>query len=29
MTPLMDRWEEYDHLAFEEICYEYDKAECY
>ena len=29
MTPLMDRWEEYDHLAFEERCYEYDKAECY
>ena len=29
MTPLMDRWEDYDHLAFEERCYEYDKAECY
>jgi hypothetical protein len=25
----MDRWEEYDHLDFEERCYEYDKAECY
>jgi len=29
MTPLMDMWEEYDHLAFEERCYEYDKAEYY
>ena len=29
MTPLMDRWEEDAHLAFEERCYEYDKAECY
>ena len=29
MTPLMDRWEEYDHLDFGERCYEYDKAECY
>ena len=29
MTPLMDMQEEYDHLAFEERCYEYDKAECY
>ena len=28
MTPLMDMWEDYDHLAFEERCYEYDKAEC-
>ena len=25
----MDMWEEYDHLAFAEGCYEYDKAECY
>ena len=24
----MDMWEEYDHHAFEERCYEYDKAEC-
>jgi len=29
ITPLMDNWEEYDHLAFEERYYEYDKAECY
>jgi len=29
MTPLMDMWEEYDYLAFEERCYGYDKAECY
>ena len=29
MTPLVDMWEEYDHLAFEEGCYEYDKDECY
>jgi len=29
MTSLMDMWEEYDHIAFEERCYEYDKAECY
>jgi len=29
MMHLMNRWEEYDHLAFEERCYEYDKAECY
>jgi len=29
MTPLMDRWEEYDHLVFVERCYEYFKAECY
>ena len=29
MTPPMDMWEDYDHLAFEERCYEYDKAECY
>jgi len=29
MTLLMDMWEEYDHLVFEERCYEYDKAECY
>jgi len=27
--PLMDMWEEYDHLAFEERCYEYDNVECY
>jgi len=25
----MDMWEEHDHLAFEERCYEYGKAECY
>jgi len=29
MTPLIDMWEDYDHLAFEERCYEYDKAEYY
>ena len=29
MTPLMDMWEEYDHLALEERCYEYDNAEYY
>jgi len=29
MTHLMDVWKEYDHLAFEERCYEYDKAKCY
>ena len=29
MMPLMDRWKDYDHLAFEERCYEYDNAECY
>ena len=29
MTPLMDMWEEYDHLAFEERCYVYDNAEYY
>ena len=29
MTPLMDMQEEYDHFAFEERCYEYDKTECY
>jgi len=29
MTPRMDMWEEYDHLSFEERCYEYDKAKCY
>jgi len=29
MTPRMDMWEQYDHLAFEEMCYEYDKVECY
>jgi len=25
----MDMWEEYDHLAFEERCYEYDNADYY
>jgi len=29
MMPLMEMWEEYYHLPFEERCYEYDKAECY
>ena len=29
MMPLLDMWEEYDHIAFEEECYEYDKTECY
>jgi len=29
MTPLMGRWEEYDHLVIEEGCYEYDELECY
>ena len=29
MTPLMDMWEEYDHLVFEERCYDYDNAEYY
>ena len=29
MTPLMDIWEDYDHRAFEERCYVYDKAEYY
>jgi hypothetical protein len=28
MTHLINMWEEYDHLDFEEECYEYDKAEC-
>ena len=27
--PLIDRWEDYYHLAFEERCYEFDKAEYY
>ena len=25
----MDMWEAHDHLAFEERCYKYDKAEYY